>query len=112
MSQVTQSDFDFLIRHRKIWSVRPELQAVYQDWFGQLLRCVDGLQPIVEMGSGPGFFKEYFPRLISTDFITSPWVDVACDAGSLPFRSGTICPSLWNLWRRLVASDSQVGGWP
>ena len=89
MSQVTQSDFDFLIQHRKIWSVRPELQAVYQDWFGQLLRCVDGLQPIVEMGSGPGFFKEYFPRLISTDFITSPWVDVACDAGSLPFRSGT-----------------------
>ena len=90
MTQVTQSDFDFLIRHRKIWSVRPELQSVYQDWFGQLLRCVTGLLPIVEIGSGPGFFKEYFPRLISTDIITSPWVDVACDAGSLPFRSSTV----------------------
>jgi SAM-dependent methyltransferase len=54
------------------------------------MRCVDGLQPIVEIGSGPGFFKEYFPRLISTDLIPSPWIDVACDACSLPFRSGTV----------------------
>src|SRR5438128_560835 len=90
MSQVTPSAFDFLNRHRKIWRVRPELQAVYREWFSQLLRCVEGLQPIIEVGSGPGFFKEYCPHLISTDLIASSWIDVVCNACSLPFRSGSV----------------------
>lgn len=90
MSRVTPSDLDVLRRHRQIWIKRPELRSVYQEWFNQLLRCVDGLQPIVEIGSGPGFFKEYFPRLISSDPIPNPWIDLVCDACSLPFRSGTV----------------------
>ncbi len=90
MSRVTASDLNFVGRHRKVWASRPELRSVYQEWFGQLLRSVDGKQPIVEIGSGPGFFKEYFPRVISTDPIPCPWIDVVCDAGSLPFRSGTV----------------------
>ena len=90
MNLVTPSDLDLLSRHRKIGAARPELLSVYGEWFHQLLRYADGLQPIIEIGSGPGFFKEYFPRLISTDPILSPWVDVVCDASSLPFRSGTV----------------------
>lgn len=90
MSQATSTDLDFLCRHREIWAARPELRSVYQEWFGRLLQCVDSRQPIVEIGSGPGFFKEYFPRLISTDPIPNPWIDVILDAGSLPFRSSTI----------------------
>jgi SAM-dependent methyltransferase len=54
------------------------------------LRCVEGLHPIVEIGAGPGFFKEYCPQLISTDVISTPYVDVVCDAGSLPFQSGSV----------------------
>jgi SAM-dependent methyltransferase len=90
MTQVALSDHEFVSRHRKIWAARPELRSVYQDWFNQLLRCVDGLHPIVEIGSGPGFFKEYFPRLISTDVVPSVYIDVLSDACSLPFRPGTV----------------------
>jgi len=90
MTQVALSDHEFVSRHRKIWTARPELRSVYQDWFNQLLRCVDGLHPIVEIGSGPGFFKEYFPRLISTDVVPGVYIDVLSDACSLPFRSGTV----------------------
>ena len=90
MTQVALSDHEFVSRHRKIWTARPELRSVYQDWFNQLLRCVDGLDPIVEIGSGPGFFKEYFPRLISTDVVPSVYIDVLSDACSLPFRPGTV----------------------
>jgi hypothetical protein len=63
---------------------------VYQEWFAQLLCCVEGLHPIVEIGAGPGFFKEYFPQLISTDVISTPYVNLVCDAGSLPFQSGSV----------------------
>jgi len=90
MTQVALSDHEFVSRHRKIWAARPELRSVYQDWFNQLLRCVDGLHPIVEIGSGPGFFKEYFPCLISTDVVPSVYMDVLSDACSLPFRPGTV----------------------
>jgi SAM-dependent methyltransferase len=63
---------------------------VYHEWFAQLLCCIEGLHPIVEIGAGPGFFQEYFPQLISTDVIPTPYVDVVCDAGSLPFQSGSV----------------------
>src|SRR5215471_9855417 len=90
MTQVALSDHEFVSRHRKIWTARPELRSVYQDGFNQLLRCVDGLHPVVEIGSGPGFFKEYCPHLISTDVVQSVYIDVVSDACLLPFRSDTV----------------------
>lgn len=63
---------------------------MYQQWFMQLLHCVEGLHPIVEIGAGPGFFKNYSPQLISTDIVPTSYIDVVCDAGSLPFKSGSV----------------------
>ena len=71
MNQVAQSDFELLAQHRKVWDARPELRAIYQEWFAQLLACVDGLHPIVEIGAGAGFFKEYCPSLTATDIVSS-----------------------------------------
>src|SRR2546426_669557 len=90
MTKVTMSDHEFVSQHRKIWAARPELRSVYQEWFKHLLWCVEGLHPIVEIGSGPGFFKDYFPHLISTDVVSSAYIDVVSDACSLPFRSGAV----------------------
>lgn len=90
MKHAALADQDIIRRHREIWAARPELRAVYQQWFAQLLRRVDGLRPIVEIGAGPGFFKEYFPELIATDVVQALHVDVVCDGGSLPFKSGSI----------------------
>jgi SAM-dependent methyltransferase len=90
MTQGAMSDQEVVRQHRAIWMARPELRAVYQEWFAQLLRWVEGLHPIVEIGAGPGFFQEYFPQLISTDVVPTPYVDVVCDAGALPFQSGSV----------------------
>jgi SAM-dependent methyltransferase len=90
MTQVAIADQEVVRQHRTIWTARPELRAVYHEWFTQLVRCVEGLHPIVEIGAGPGFFKEYFPQLISTDVLSTPYVDVVCDAGCLPFQSGSV----------------------
>ena len=48
MRHAALADQDIIRRHREIWAARPELRAVYQQWFAQLLRRVDGLRPIVE----------------------------------------------------------------
>jgi len=83
-------DEDIVKQHRGVWRARPELRAVYQEWFKQLWHLVDGMHPVVEIGAGPGFFKESFPQLISTDVIFDPDIDVVCGATSLPFQSGSI----------------------
>jgi SAM-dependent methyltransferase len=44
----------------------------------------------VEVGAGPGFFKQLLPELISTDLVWSPWLDVVADAQKLPFRSDSV----------------------
>ena len=63
---------------------------MYEEWFRRLLAVVAGRQPVVEIGTGPGFFKEFAPRLVATDVLPGSWVDVSCDAAALPFRSGQI----------------------
>jgi SAM-dependent methyltransferase len=84
------SDLDLIHRHREIWSVRPELRSVYHDFFDQLLRAVGKRAPVVELGAGPGFFKEYCPSLISTDVMSTRWVDVVCDGCVMPFSAASV----------------------
>jgi SAM-dependent methyltransferase len=82
------TDVDVLARHRAIWRRRPELRDVYHEWFERLLARVDGLAPVVEVGAGPGFFKEFAPHVIATDVVPGRWLDVRCDGDVLPFRTG------------------------
>jgi SAM-dependent methyltransferase len=84
------SDALTLARHRAAWVARPELRAVYREWFERLLAAVAARRPVVEVGSGPGFFKECAPSLVSTDVVPGLSVDVRCDADVLPFRSGSV----------------------
>jgi SAM-dependent methyltransferase len=81
---------EVLAQHRTAWEARPELREVYLEWFGRLLGAVEGLHPVVEVGAGPGFFKEFAPRLVATDVVAGLRVDVRCDAGVLPFRSASV----------------------
>jgi len=90
MRQLVSTDQEILNNHRTIWAARPELRAIYKEWFAQLWHYVEHLHPIVEIGAGPGFFKEYRPQLISTDVVPTPNLDVVCGAGSLPFLSRSL----------------------
>lgn len=84
------TDAETLSRHRAIWRRRPELQAVYREYFATVLGSVAGLTPVVEVGTGPGFLKEFAPRVIATDVVGAPAIDVRCDAGMLPFRASSV----------------------
>ena len=84
------SDTETLARHGEIWAARPELRCVYREWFRWLLDAVAGLAPVVEVGSGPGFFKEFAPGLVATDITPGARADVRCDACVLPFGTATV----------------------
>jgi SAM-dependent methyltransferase len=80
-----------LLRHRRVWEQKPILRRVYNDeFFARLLasRKAGGLS--VEVGAGPGFFKQFAPDILSTDLIWCPWLDAIADAQQLPFRSNSV----------------------
>ena len=89
VAQTATSDLDYVRQHREIWALRPELRAVYHSFFDTLLEVAGSRRPIVELGAGPGFFREHFPESISTDVIFTPWVDVVCDGCRMPFRGAS-----------------------
>jgi SAM-dependent methyltransferase len=84
------TEAEVLARHRAVWAARPELRQVYHEWFTRLLGAVEGLDPVVEVGTGPGFLKEFAPHLVATDVVAGLRVDVRCDADVLPFRSASV----------------------
>ncbi len=84
------TDQDYIARHRRVWAGRPDLRAAYHAYFDLLKAAVGDRRPVVELGSGPGFFKEYWPELVTTDIVANPWIDHVCDAWRLPFESGSV----------------------
>lgn len=80
-----------LSKHRRVWQNKPVLRRIYnEEFFARLLsrRAPGGIS--VEVGGGPGFFKEFLPSVVCTDLIPSPWLDAVVDAQRLPFRSSSI----------------------
>ena len=84
------SDAATLAQHRAAWQARPELRSVYREWFDRLLAAVAARRPVIEVGSGPGFFKECAPSLVATDVVPGLSVDIRCDADVLPFHSDSV----------------------
>ncbi len=79
-----------LDQHRAVWAAKPVLADLYQrEFFDRIIsRCVPGR--VVEIGGGPGFFKEYRPGTISLDIMSTNWLDLVADAQRLPLRHHSV----------------------
>lgn len=80
-----------LFLHRRIWDEKPVLRHIYNgEFFARFVaqRKTDGFS--IEVGAGPGLFKQFFPSVIATDLISCPWLDTVGDAQQLPFRSASV----------------------
>ncbi|MBE0621681.1 MAG: class I SAM-dependent methyltransferase [Burkholderiales bacterium] len=73
-----------LQEHRLLWQKKPQLRAIYEDYYRQIaLASVPGT--ILEIGGGSGNLKGFIEHVVSTDIVHAPWLDVAVDAQALPF---------------------------
>lgn len=79
-------------RHRRAWNDNPALRVCYAHWYRLLRQSLPNreLGPWVEIGSGPGFAREFIPELVLTDVVQAPWHDRRVSAESLPFADGDI----------------------
>jgi SAM-dependent methyltransferase len=68
------------------------LKQFYQDCYGSISKLlpekISG--PVVELGSGGGFLKEYIPDLITSEILAIPTVDIQFDGQSMPFKNASV----------------------
>lgn len=76
---------------REVIRNRPFLRKIYEEWYGLIAERVPPLPgAIVELGSGPGFLREYVPDLITSDVSTVEGIDQIIDGRQLPFADSSL----------------------
>lgn len=74
--------------YRTIWADKPVLRTIYSDYHRRIRdACIFG--PTLEIGGGSGNMKQFAHDVVSTDVVSSPWLDTVCDAQALPFADAS-----------------------
>jgi SAM-dependent methyltransferase len=81
---------DWIGEHRGVWAGKRAIREVYRGWADRLRHAGETPAPVIEIGAGPGFLKELWPDLISTDVVASPYAERVVDAAAMPFADGEI----------------------
>ncbi|QWG25117.1 class I SAM-dependent methyltransferase [Bradyrhizobium sediminis] len=85
----TTSSNDPHASYRSVWSKKPILRMLYEDYYRRIAsKCVSG--ETIEIGGGIGQLKSFIPAAISSDIQHSPMIDVVADAQNLPFQSNAL----------------------
>lgn len=79
-------------RHRVAWQKNPAIRELYRSWYGLLAEALKQAPagPRIELGSGPGFAREFIADLELTDLVAAPWHDRAMSADDLPFPDRSV----------------------
>jgi SAM-dependent methyltransferase len=79
-------------RHRRVWTQNRALRALNADLYARVAAELPpaGLGRRVELGSGPGFAREFIPDLELTDLVRAPWHDREVSAEALPFGDRSV----------------------
>jgi SAM-dependent methyltransferase len=86
---ITREQTLSLSEFRTLWDSKPVLRAVYQDYYQRVGSWIRG-EPTVELGAGSANLKQSLPKLIASDIVPCPWLDLTLDAQALPFQNHSI----------------------
>ncbi|MBI3273217.1 MAG: methyltransferase domain-containing protein [Planctomycetes bacterium] len=92
MAKTRFADYrDELRFQRETWERKASLRALYHAWYAEVVDALSPRRPVVEIGSGCGNFKAFFPACLATDALrVGDWLGAQVDARSLPFRAGSV----------------------
>jgi SAM-dependent methyltransferase len=76
--------------HRRAWRDNAALWTLYERWYGRVRDALPPGGPWLELGSGPGFAREFIPGLILSDVVRAPWHDGQMTAEALPCAPGSL----------------------
>lgn len=75
--------------HRQVWRAKPSLSYFYSEAFFKKIKYYCSRFPVLEVGSGPGFLKDYWREIIISDVFYMPWLDIVSRCEKLPFKDST-----------------------
>jgi hypothetical protein len=76
---------------RRIIREKPLLESIYIDWYRRIAASLPrGDNPVLEVGSGAGFMRDFIPGLITSDILKLPGIDLVIGAPRLLFLDGTL----------------------
>lgn len=76
---------------RRIIREKTFLQHIYAEWYRQIAVAIPpGDQPVLELGSGAGFLRNYIPNLVTSEVFCLPDIDLVLNGMSLPFGDGEL----------------------
>lgn len=76
---------------RQVIQEKPFLRRIYCEWYEFITRSLPSAnKPVLEIGSGAGFLKEYIPELITSEIFHCNGVNSVVDATDLPFGDGSL----------------------
>jgi SAM-dependent methyltransferase len=76
---------------RQILAAKPFLRRLYEEWYGAIAASLPpGDDPVLELGSGPGFLADFVPRLVRSEVFHTPGIDAVLDGLALPFAPGSL----------------------
>ena len=88
-SNSIRPDYQRLKRYQKIWRQKKIIRTIYQDWYKKINQdLIPG--KTLELGSGTGNFKQFNPRIISSDIVPCEWLDECIDAHNIPFADNSL----------------------
>lgn len=76
---------------RRIIREKAFLRRIYEEWYETLVKSLPpGDEPVLEIGAGAGFMKDYLPGLITSDVLDCDGVDMVFDATRMPFEDASL----------------------
>lgn len=79
------------VLRRRIIAEKKFLHKLYEEWYEHIAAALPpGGGPVLEVGSGAGFLKDYVPGLITSEVFHCPGIDLVADAQRLPFKDQSL----------------------
>ena len=75
---------------KKIWEEKPQIRLVYERWVEKMRPFLPPQGPLLEVGSGSGLMRDFFPDIILSDVTALPWIDRVVDCMHMPFGDGEL----------------------
>ena len=76
---------------RQIIREKSFLRQIYQEWYTAIASKISSREgPVLELGSGAGFLKDFVPGLITSEVFHCRGIDIVLNGIELPFAHGAL----------------------
>lgn len=78
------------IIRRRIVKEKPFLSKLYVEWYQRIVSVLPKSDSVLELGSGPGFFRKFLPGAITSEVFFTQEVSIIADASNLPLADKSL----------------------